>query len=67
MKGKLKETATTASVSESTAASSKNEVLSNLRNDVNSLMEENKKITKFCIQLKKRLLMLEEKLNKSED
>ena len=67
MKGKLKGAASPASVSESTAVSSRDEVLSNIRNDVNSLMEENKKITKFCIQLKKRLLILEEKLNKSED
>ncbi|MEE9164680.1 MAG: hypothetical protein V3U15_00285, partial [Nitrospinota bacterium] len=44
----------------------KGEDLNEIRNAVNTLVEENKKIKKFCFQLKKRLIMLEEKLNQSE-
>lgn len=37
--------------------------LKELSNTVNMLLEENKKIKKFCTQLKKRLIMLEEKIH----
>ena len=57
LKGELKKTVTPVSEEED---------LNEIRNVVNALMEENKKIKKFCFQLKKRLLMLEEKLNQRE-
>tara|TARA_B100000315_G_scaffold88389_1_gene81199 strand:- start:27308 stop:28192 length:885 start_codon:yes stop_codon:yes gene_type:complete len=65
IKGELKGTVTPASEHDASAASSsfKEGDLNEIRNVVNTLLEENKKIKKFCFQLKKRLIAIEEKLN----
>ena len=65
IKGDLKKLDISASGHDTSAASSsiKVEDLNEIRNVVNSLVEENKKIKKFCFQLKKRLTAIEEKSN----